>query len=62
MLIPHAQFKRLRGVGHLPMVERPRVTARLLRRFWRESRAAGHDSTAGQEFHGTTTTVAGEAL
>jgi pimeloyl-ACP methyl ester carboxylesterase len=40
MLIPHAQLKRLRGVGHLPMVERPRVTARLLRRFWRESRAA----------------------
>ncbi|MCC2638689.1 MAG: putative Hydrolase or acyltransferase (alpha/beta hydrolase superfamily) protein [Moraxellaceae bacterium] len=40
-LIPHAQFKRLRGVGHLPMVERPRVTARLLRRFWRESRGAG---------------------
>jgi pimeloyl-ACP methyl ester carboxylesterase len=62
MLIPHAQFKRLRGVGHLPMVERPRVTARLLRRFWRESRAAGHDSTAGQERHGTTRAVVGEAL
>lgn len=36
-LIPHAHFKRLRGVGHLPMVERPRVTARLLRSFWRSS-------------------------
>ena len=39
-LIPHARLKRLRGVGHLPMVESPRVTARLLRRFWRESRTA----------------------
>jgi len=37
-LIPQARFKYLRGVGHLPMVERPRVTARLLRRFWRENR------------------------
>jgi abhydrolase domain-containing protein 6 len=36
-LIPHARLKRLRGVGHLPMVETPRVTARLLRRFWRET-------------------------
>jgi pimeloyl-ACP methyl ester carboxylesterase len=39
-LIPHARLKRLRGIGHLPMVESPRVTARLLRRFWRESRTA----------------------
>lgn len=36
-LIPHAQVKRLRGVGHLPMVEVPAVTARCLRRFWRNA-------------------------
>ncbi|MEO6697870.1 MAG: alpha/beta fold hydrolase [Paraperlucidibaca sp.] len=36
-LIPHAQQKLLNGIGHLPMVETPRVTARLLRRFWRNS-------------------------
>ena len=35
-LMPHARVKLLRDVGHLPMVERPRVTARILRRFWRE--------------------------
>ena len=33
-LIPHAQSKRLRGIGHLPMVEAPALTARQLRRFW----------------------------
>jgi pimeloyl-ACP methyl ester carboxylesterase len=37
-LIPHAQVKRLSGVGHLPMVESPRASARLLRRFWRNIR------------------------
>lgn len=36
-LIPQAQQKLLNGIGHLPMVEAPRVTARLLRRFWRAS-------------------------
>lgn len=35
-LIPHAQIKILRGIGHLPMVEAPAVTARCLRRFWRQ--------------------------
>lgn len=34
-LIPHAGEKRLRGIGHLPMVEAPGLTARYLRRFWR---------------------------
>ncbi len=34
-LIPHAQVKRLRGIGHLPMVEAPALTARCLYRFWR---------------------------
>lgn len=33
-LIPHARSKRLRGIGHLPMVEAPALTARQLRRFW----------------------------
>ena len=35
-LIPHARQRRLAGIGHLPMVEAPRVTARILRRFWRD--------------------------
>lgn len=35
-LIPHARQRRLVGIGHLPMVETPRVTARLLRLFWRD--------------------------
>jgi pimeloyl-ACP methyl ester carboxylesterase len=38
-LIPHASVKRLHGIGHLPMVETPRVTTRILRRFWRSSTA-----------------------
>ena len=33
-LLPHAEIKRLRRVGHLPMIEVPGVTARRLRRFW----------------------------
>ena len=33
-LIPHARIKLLDRIGHLPMVEAPRVTARLLRRLW----------------------------
>lgn len=36
-LIPHAQVKILDHIGHLPMVEVPRVTARLLRHHWRQS-------------------------
>ena len=36
-LIPHARSKRLRGIGHLPMVEAPSLTARQLRRFWGET-------------------------
>lgn len=39
-LIPHAQVKRLRGIGHLPMVEAPAVTARCLHRFWRRHAVA----------------------
>lgn len=37
-LIPHADVVRLEGIGHLPMVETPHVTARLLRRHWRVAR------------------------
>ncbi len=33
-LIPHAHVKVLRGVGHLPMLEMPAVTARALQKFW----------------------------
>jgi abhydrolase domain-containing protein 6 len=33
-LIPHAEMKILSGVGHLPMLERPSVTARALQKFW----------------------------
>lgn len=36
-LIPQAQVKILDRVGHLPMVEVPRVTARLLRHHWRQT-------------------------
>ncbi len=40
-LIPHARVHKLAGVGHLPMVDVPGVTATSLNRFWRESRV-GH--------------------
>jgi len=33
-VLPHAEVKRLRRVGHLPMIEVPGVTARRLRGFW----------------------------
>lgn len=33
-LIPHADKKILSGVGHLPMIEAPRLTVRHLQRFW----------------------------
>jgi len=36
LAIPHAQVKRLEGVGHLPMMEAPWLTARRLRRFWEQ--------------------------
>lgn len=36
-LIPHAQVKKLAGVGHLPMVDVPATTAKNLQRFWRLS-------------------------
>jgi len=32
--IPHAKKVILRGVGHLPMIEAPTLTARYLKRFW----------------------------
>ena len=35
-LIPHARTRKLKGVGHLPMVDVPGVTAKTLNRFWRE--------------------------
>ncbi|HSW14060.1 MAG TPA: alpha/beta fold hydrolase [Solimonas sp.] len=38
--IPHARIKRLQGVGHLPMIEVPLLTARNLRRFWEQQPAA----------------------
>lgn len=44
-LIPHARVKLLRGVGHLPMVEAPAVTARNLQRFWREHAIATGTAT-----------------
>lgn len=34
-LVPHAQIRYLDGIGHMPMVEAPRLTARLLHRFLR---------------------------
>jgi abhydrolase domain-containing protein 6 len=33
-LIPQAQVRKLKGVGHLPMVDVPGVTAKTLNRFW----------------------------
>lgn len=36
-LIPQAQVRILDRIGHLPMVEVPRVTARLLRQHWRHT-------------------------
>ncbi|WP_087460837.1 alpha/beta fold hydrolase [Oleiphilus messinensis] len=33
-LIPHAQSKILKGIGHLPMIESPELTARCLHKFW----------------------------
>lgn len=36
-LIPQAQVRILDRIGHLPMVEVPRVTARLLRQHWRQT-------------------------
>ena len=36
-LIPHAKVTILNGIGHLPMVEVPRVTARILRQHWRQA-------------------------
>jgi len=37
-LIPHARVHKLSGVGHLPMVDVPAITAKSLNRFWRDSR------------------------
>lgn len=34
-LIPHAELKVFRDLGHLPMLEAPGLTARGLNRFWR---------------------------
>lgn len=33
-LIPHAQVTKLTGVGHLPMIDVPALTAKKLHRFW----------------------------
>jgi abhydrolase domain-containing protein 6 len=33
-LMPHAQVTKLTGVGHLPMVDMPALTAKNLHRFW----------------------------
>lgn len=37
-LIPHASKRIFKGVGHLPMLEAPGLTARALRSHWREAR------------------------
>jgi abhydrolase domain-containing protein 6 len=39
-LLPQAEVKRLRRVGHLPMIEVPGVTARRLRGFWQRHAVA----------------------
>jgi pimeloyl-ACP methyl ester carboxylesterase len=44
-LIPQAQVKYLRGIGHMPMVEAPRLTARLLHRFVRAQQPSSALST-----------------
>ncbi len=46
-LVPHARSKRLPGVGHMPMVEAPRLTARLLRQFWRDCRQPEQQPDSG---------------
>ena len=38
--LPHSQKLMLAGIGHAPMVEAPRETARALRAFWREQASA----------------------
>jgi pimeloyl-ACP methyl ester carboxylesterase len=38
-LIPHADVKLLKEVGHLPMVEAPAQTARALLHFWQHSKS-----------------------
>lgn len=45
-LIPHAKNKHLRGVGHMPMVETPRLSARVLRQFWRDCQQPAKPDTS----------------
>lgn len=45
-VIPHALVKKLRGVGHLPMIEVPGVTARRLRKFWEMPKAEAEFAAA----------------
>lgn len=45
-LIPHARCHLLDGVGHMPMVEAPLATSRVLRRFWQ---AAAENQPLGRE-------------
>lgn len=46
-LIPHAEVTVLRGVGHLPMLEQPTVTARGLQKFWLKASAQRAIALAG---------------
>lgn len=46
-LIPHAEMTILRGVGHLPMLEMPAVTARGLQKFWLKASAQRAIALAG---------------
>lgn len=46
-LIPHAEMTVLRGVGHLPMLEMPAVTARGLQKFWRKASAQRANALGG---------------